>query len=235
MPLLQRLRQLLRRPLSASTVGVRRQSPSAPKRGDTVHEDALRAVLVDDPNNEEAFQALAEVVRRRAAEWPGPDDPLAASPDDQTAEEVRAQAADLAVWSLAEELAGHPRGWYPLLELGRLSLADDPEGAVRRLTTAAERDPGGRALAEGLAILRDAGMHVEALGLGVGHWRVRDHTPEVGRHLVLAAIDADRVLEARHHLDALATHPDKQAVARLRPDLERAITEAEAARGGAPA
>jgi acyl-CoA reductase-like NAD-dependent aldehyde dehydrogenase len=31
-----------------------------------------------------------------------------------------------------------------------------------------------------MAILRDAGMPVEALGLGVGHWRVREHAPIVG-------------------------------------------------------
>ena len=43
------------------------------------------------------------------------------------------RAADLAVWALAEELAGHPRAWYPLIELARLSVHDDHEGALRRL------------------------------------------------------------------------------------------------------
>jgi hypothetical protein len=221
MALMPRLRKLIRRPFSASTVGARR--PTSSRRGDTVHEDALRAMLVDDPNDERAFRALAEIVRRRAAESSNPEDPLTAPGD----ELEKQKAADLAVWSLAEELAGHPRGWRPLLELGRLSVADDPEGAVRRLATAAERDPEGWALAEGLAILRDAGMPVEALGLGVGHWRVREHPPEVGRHLVLAALEADRLFEARQHLEALSLHPDTQAVAPIRAELEHAIAEQE--------
>lgn len=223
MALMPRLRALLRRPFSASTVGARRPLPSDRRRGDTVQEDALRAMLLDDPNDARAFDALAELVRRRAEESTQQEDPLTAPSDEQTQAEQRARAADLAVWSLAEELAGHPRGWYPLLELGRLSLASDPEGAQRRLATAAERDPEGRALAGGLEILRGAGMPVEALGLGVGHWRVREHLPEVGRHLVLAALEADRPLEARQHLANLDLHPDATAVAALRPELDAAI------------
>ncbi|MFE7507471.1 hypothetical protein [Promicromonospora sp. NPDC057488] len=224
MALMHRLRRLIRRPLSASTVGTRRQSPSAPRRGDVGHEDALRAQLTDDPNNEEAFAALAEIVRRRAAEDPTLDDPLR---DSDEIPESKQQEADLAVWSLAEELAGHPRGWYPLIELGRLSLADDPEGAVRRFITAAERDPDGNALAEGLAILRGAGMPVEALGLGVGHWRVREHSPVVGKHLVLAALEAGRVFEAKQHLRALDLHPDSRTVKPLQEELAKAIAAAE--------
>jgi hypothetical protein len=227
MALMPRLRKLIRRPFSASTVGARR--PSSSRRGDTIQEDALRAMLLDDPNDERAFKALAEIVRRRAAESPNPEDPLTAPAD----EIEKQRAADLAVWSLAEELAGHPRGWRPLLELGRLSLADDAEGAVRRLSTASERDPGGTALAEGLRILREAGMPVEALGLGVGHWRVREHSPEVGRHLVLAALEADRVFEARQHLESLSLHPDADAVAPIRAELEQAIADQEQSTAGA--
>lgn len=219
MALMPRLRQLLRRPFSASTVGARRPSSSQP-RGDTLHEDALRAMLTDDPNDARAFHALAEVVRRRAAESPNAEDPLTA-PSDEAAQQ---RAADLAVWSLAEELAGHPRAWRPLLELGRLSVADDPEGAARRLATAAERDPGGEALAEGLAILREAGVPTEALGLGVGHWRVREHSPEVGRQLVLAALEAGRVAEARQHLESLALRPGTEE---LRAELARTIAARE--------
>ncbi|ANC29882.1 hypothetical protein [Isoptericola dokdonensis] len=189
-----------------------------------MHEDALRAMLHDDPNDRRAFAALAELVRRRAADPTSPDDPLAALP-----EEERVEAADLAVWSLAEELAGHPRAWRPLLELGRLSVADDPEGAMRRFTTAAERDPSGQALAEGLEVLRDAGLPVEALGLGIGHWRVREHDVEVGRQLVLAAVEADRLDEARRHLAALESHGDATAVAAVRSELVAAIDAAEVA------
>ncbi|ROS73701.1 hypothetical protein [Cellulomonas sp. PhB143] len=223
MALMPRLRRLLRRQTSASTVGVRRPT-SNDRRGDTVHEDALRAMLVDNPNDIRAFRALAEVVRRRAAESTATDDDPLAAPVD---EHEREHAADLAVWSLAEELAGNPRGWYPLIELGRLSLHDDTEGALRRFATAAERDRTGEALAESLAVLREAHMPVEALGLGVGHWRAREHVVEVGRQLVLAATEADRTFEARQHLEALGSSPDTSGVARMRPELERVIAQSE--------
>lgn len=221
MALLSRLRRLLRQPVSASTVGVRRVSPS--QHGDTTREDALRARLTADPNDAASFAGLAEIVRRRAAEVGHDGDPLTAPQDDVE----RQRAADLAVWALAEEMAGHPRAWYPLIELARLSVHDDREGALRRLATAAERDASGAALVEGLAVLRLAGLPVEALGLGVGHWRVREHAPEVARHLVLAAIEADRPLEARHHLDALDLHPDRAAAGALRAELEQLLAGAE--------
>ncbi len=113
-----------------------------------------------------------------------------------------------------------------MLELGRLSLADDPEGAVRRLATAAERDATGGALAEALAVLREADMPTEALGLGIGHWRAREHDPEVGRHLVLAALDAGRLPEARQHLSSLELHPGTE---QLRAKLAREIAGHEQA------
>lgn len=183
-----------------------------------MQEDALRDMLADDPNDEDAFRALAELVRRRAAEEPATEDPLTAPADEPAAQ----RAADLAVWSLAEELAGHPRGWRPLLELGRLSLADDPDGAVRRLATAADRDPRGEALATALRILREAGMSTEALGLGIGHWRAREHVSEAGRQVVLAALDAGRPAEARQHLSALGRRPGTE-------DVLAELTEAVAA------
>ena len=183
----------------------------------------MRVKLSEDPNDASAFRALAEMVRRRAAEI-GPDgDPLSAPGD----EVERQRAADLAVWALAEELAGHPRAWYPLIELARLSIHDDHEGALRRLGTAAERDPSGHALLEGLAVLRDAGLPVEALGLGVGHWRVKEQPIEIARQLVLAAIEADRPLDAKQHLAALDLHPDRAAAAALRTELEATVARAE--------
>ncbi len=223
MDFLPRLRRLVRRPASGYKVGLRR--PTSIRRRDSVREDAVRVKLSEDPNDAEAFRALAEMVRRRAAEM-GPDgNPLTAPQDEMEQEKHR--AADLAVWALAEELAGHPRAWYPLIELARLSVHDDHEGALRRLATAAERDPSGQALLEGLAVLRDAGLPVEALGLGIGHWRVKEQPVGIARQLVLAAIEADRPLEAKHHLAALDLHPDRAAAARLRPELEAAVAHAE--------
>jgi hypothetical protein len=212
----------MRRPLSASKVGARRPTKTA-RRGDTLHEDALRTMLSDDPNNVRAFQALAEIVGHRAAAS-GPDgDPLT-GPANEVAKQ---RAADLAVWSLGEELAGHPKAWYPLVELARLSVRHDHEGTLRRLATAAERDPSGEALAEGLAVLRDAGLPSEALGLGIGHWRPKEQTPEIGRHIVHAALEADRPMEAKMHLKSLDLYPDQEAIAPLRAELARAVAQAE--------
>lgn len=229
MALLPKLRQLMKRKPSPTTVGARRPRSGA-QPGDTPHEDALRAMLNDDPNDPRAFRALVEIVRRRASEPDSAEDPLTADLSEETAAQERQRRGDLAVWALAEELAGHPKAWYPLVELARLSLGDDHEGAVRRLVTAAERDSSGHALAEGLAVLREAGQPVEALSLGVGHWRAREHELEAGRQLVLASIEAGRSFEARHHLESLALSEvaDKQELARAQAELGAAIDAAEA-------
>ena len=208
--------------MSASKVGARRPTSAKP-RGDTLHEDALRSMLADDPNNERAFRALAEIVRRRAAESFDERDPLAAPAD----EKERQQAEDLAVWALAEEFAGNPRGWYPLVELARLSVHDDHDATLRRLVTAADRDPSGRALAEGLKLLREADQPVEALNLGVGHWRAKEHDPEVARHLVHAALEAGRPFDAKQYLAALEQRDDAADLADLRAELSQAIAAAE--------
>ncbi len=222
MALLTRLRRLLGRPAPASRVGARRPSTSG-RHGDVPQEDALRSALGDDPNDARAFAALAEIVRRHAVT--GSDEgPLAAEPVDAAAAQ---RAADLAVWSLGEELAGNPRAWYPLVEVARLSVRDDLEGTVRRLTTAAERDPSGRALVAGLRLLREAGQPVEALGLGTGHWHPREHDPGAARELVLAAIEAGRPLEAKQHLASLDLYPHQGQVAELRRELDRLVQHAE--------
>ena len=187
---------------------------------DAAAETRLRARLHDDPNDPHAFRDLADIVRRRAAEGHADGDPR--------------RAADDAVWALAEELAGNHRAWYPLIELARLSVHEDRDGALRRLGTAAERDHSGHALAEGVAMLRDAGMPGDALGLGVGHWRPREHDVEAGRHLVHAAVEAGRMGEARRHLEALSLHPDQGRVAPLRAELEREIAAADRRRPKAP-
>ena len=206
------LRPALRPPVALRPRSVRRPPV------DAAEEVRLRERLHDDPNDVRAFARLADIVRRRAAEGHADGDPQ--------------RAADDAVWALAEEVARDHHAWHPLVELARLSIHEDREGAMRRLATAAERDPEGAGLAEGLSMLREAGMPNEALGLGVGHWRPREHTVEAGRHLVHAAVDAGRIGEARRHLEALSEHPDKGRVAPVRAELERAIAEADQQRQG---
>lgn len=223
MALFDRLRNARRRKPPPSKVGMRRPS-AVPGPPDAQREDALRARLSSDPNDAAAFAQLAEIVRRRARDSV-PVDPLTAPhPADVN------RAANLAVWSLAEELAGNPRGWYPLIELARLSLADDHEAALRRLASACERDPSGRAVAEGVRMLREAHLPNEALGLGVGHWSPQNHVPDAGRHIVLAALDAGRPSEARRYLTALTSAPNQYAAAvkDIRNQLEPLVADAEA-------
>jgi hypothetical protein len=199
--LLDRLRRRLRAvaaPTAEKAAATRlRRRVLGPDADD--HQVALRARLHEDPNDAQAFAALAEIVRRQAAE--GHEDA-----------ERRPRAVADAEWALAEELAHSSRAWYPLVELGRLSLHEDLEGAQRRLGIAVEREPTGRALAESLAMLRREGMPEVALSLGVGHWRPREHVPAAGRELVQAAAEAGRFAEARRHLDALAERPDADVI-----------------------
>jgi hypothetical protein len=180
---------------------------------DRTEEEALRVRLVDDPNDVAAFDRLAKIVRSRAVEGHDAGDPQ--------------READDAVWALAEEIAHSSRAWYPLIELARLSIDDDREVALRRLGTAAERDSTGQALASGLAMLRESGHAVDALNLGVGHWRPREHVVDAGRQLIEASVEADRPGEARRHLDAMAAHPDQKGVERLRRELEGRIADAD--------
>ena len=71
----------------------------------------------------------------------------------------------------------------------RLEAAVTPSPRLR-LSTAADRDPTGVALAQGLAMLRQTGHADDALGLGVGHWRPREHDVDAGRQLIEASIEA---------------------------------------------
>lgn len=172
-------------------------------------EGRLRARLAEDPNDHTAFAELAEIVRAHAAEG--------------REGETRPRAVADAEWALAEELAHSSRAWYPLIELARLSIHDDLDGAQRRLGTAVERDPTGRALTEALVMLRREGMLDVALALGVGHWRPREHLPEAGRELVQIAVQAGRISDAKRLLAALESHPDQGAVSNLRIDLDAMI------------
>lgn len=199
--------------------------PDGRRTGERSTEEALRARLSEDPNDVAAFDELAELVRKRSVH------------DHEHAEshpvEDPQREADDAVWALAEEIAQNGRAWYPLIELARLSIDDDREVALRRLSTAADRDPSGIALAQGLRMLRQTGHADDALGLGVGHWRPREHDVDAGRQLIEASIDAGRLAEARRHLEAMTAHPDTAAVARLREELERRLAKAGRGGGGA--
>ncbi|MGO1563127.1 MAG: hypothetical protein ACTHW7_15030, partial [Actinomycetaceae bacterium] len=75
-------------------------------------EAELRARLDEDPNDIGAFNSLAELVRASGEQARAADPLTADSPH------AEPQSADLAVWALAEELAGRPNAWYPLIELG---------------------------------------------------------------------------------------------------------------------
>jgi hypothetical protein len=200
--------------------------PPAPRGTDapaalaTPEEEArLWAVLREDPNDVQSFHALAEIVRRRAEEGHRGGDPR--------------KAADDAVWALGEELAHSGRAWYPLVELGRLSVHDDREQALKRFATASDRDQSGKALATSVRVLREEGLPQEAIGLGVGHWRPREHDVEVGRQLVLAAIEARRPGDARRTLDNLASNPDTATVAKVRAEVEPLVEQAERQRAAA--
>jgi anti-anti-sigma factor len=143
-----------------------------------------------DPNDLEAFAALAEGASR-----PGAD-----------ADERRRDG--LARWALAERLAQNSRAWAPLVELARLSIHDDREGALRRLATATARDPEGRALAAGLALLREEQLPSDAVMLGIAHWRPAAHDLDAARQLVLAAAEAQRLGDLRRHFDNLLAGPE---------------------------
>ncbi|UFU04896.1 hypothetical protein [Ruania halotolerans] len=227
MSFLKRFRDALRSTPSSRATAER--VTSAPPPPDAPEEAKLRATLEENPNDVPAFARLAEIVRRRAAEVAHPD-PLSAEAEPVST----ARAEDTAHWALAEELAGRPHGWYPLIELARLSLSDDKEGAMRRLSAACERETEGKALVEGIKMLRAAHLPAEALGLGVGHWSPSDQDPEAGRQIVEAALDAGRVSDARRHLSDLAEFGSTFAatprvVAELEPFVAAAEAEADSA------
>jgi hypothetical protein len=215
------LDRLRRRVSTVTRTPLPERSGPRVRQVDSGTEGALRDRLAEDPNDAVAFAELAEIVRRHAAAGHGPGAPSVNSP------ESRATGADDAVWALAEELAHSPRAWFPLVELARLSVADDLDGAVRRLSIASDRDPSGQALMEGLLVLREAGQNDAALSLGTGHWRPAEHKPEVGREMVLAALSAGRLGEAKRHRAALMTNPDSSKSSGLAADLERMIAKAK--------
>lgn len=191
----------------------------APVKTDRRTPEELRQALAYDPNDAAAFFALVEIVSSHAP-VPADDDldPLTAAAPDPEA------LTQLAVWSLGEELAGNPIAWFPLVQLARLSLADDTESALRRLTTACERDPSGQALVAAMVMLREAQKTHDAFNIGVGQGRVRDQIPEVGLELVRTALALGRIQDAQTNLELLAEHPQhnqiRSSVAELRQKID---------------
>ena len=206
---LRRLGERESRPAPATHVLTHREATPA--------ESELREQLAEDPNDEAAFDALVEIVRERADEGTHRD-PLTAPPDTPVAE-------NHAVWALAEELAGQPRAWLPLVVLARLSLTSDHEGAMRRLNLACERETSGLALTHAVAMLRDAQAPAEAIAFGVAHWELASRDPEAGGEVVMAALETGRIEEARRLLTSLeAASP---ALSTQIGDLERLVSAAE--------
>lgn len=217
MALMPKIKQLLQRTTTASTVGRRRETPHPAKN--VIQEDALRAMLAEDPNNEHAFLALVEVVGRNCAQDPTDDvDPRTAEID-LTDSAAREEKYTMSLWALAEEYAGHPKAWYPLIQLAHLSLPDNPEDANRRLTAAVSRDETGAALAAALRLLRDNDLAAEAYLLGVGHWIARQHVPEAGIEVVRASLEAGKHAEAQRYLEELLDHVSAADVAAYDPTL----------------
>ncbi|WP_135850023.1 hypothetical protein [Serinibacter arcticus] len=200
---LRRLGERESRPAPAERVLTHRESSPA--------EHELRDELAQDPNDEAAFDALVEIVRERADEGTHVD-PLTAAPDTRVAQ-------DHAVWALAEELAGKPSAWLPLIVLARLSLAADHEAAMRRLNLACERETSGLALTHAVAMLRDADAPTEAIAFGVAHWELASRDAEAAGEIIQAALETGRTEEARRLLDSLETAP---------PSLTATVESAEA-------
>lgn len=239
MVIMPRIKKMLQRQQSALTVGLRRES----EHTDNTHvleEDALRAILNDDPNNERAFMALVEIVAANvtsAAKHEGTQydsydpsdepgvDPLFAH-DEQGAghphlseEHLAEESRLVAMWALAEEFAGHPKGWFPMVLMAMLSLDTSAEDCLRRLNAAISRDDTGKALARSIEMLRGSELSQEAYALGAGHWRARDQQPIAGVAVVRAALACGKDHEAHNHLEELLDHASETEVNELDPTL----------------
>ena len=178
----------------------------------------LRDELSNDPNNIAAFEELASIIKN-AENDRNPADPL-------TGEKVTAETSEpttdpeLILYALSEEIGSDPRAWYPLVQLARLSGGNDAESARRFLETAADRDESGLALAEGVKLLRETGQHDAAIQLGLGRWQPQTQMPTVGEELVNAALEANKIDEARGYVNILK---DEGAPDEMIDDLSLAI------------
>jgi hypothetical protein len=189
-------------------------------RMNQIRERTLRHRLQADPNDFRSFTRLVVLLARVTTQQGEAAAPAAPGND-----------ADDVAWALAAELAQHPRAWYPLVELARLSLGQDSETALRRLGAAVDRDPTGRALTSAVTLLRAAGRPDEAFRLAVARWRPHEHDLGVGRQLVLAGLESGRGAELRRHLDALSACSGGGGARLLLSELARG----SGTRGGSPA
>lgn len=189
--------------------------PSDAQESNTTEESELRRRLHADPNDREALLALAELLATPVTEEIA--DPLTASSTPATAAVNR----QTALWALAEDYAGNPQAWVPLIELARLVVDDDEEGALKRLTTACDRETTGKALAQSIAMLLETGLTSQALSLGVAKWSPATHDVEAGLQLVRAALEAKDANRARELVSRLGdAHPDAPEVEALEQRIE---------------
>lgn len=177
----------------------------------------LRARLADDPNDVVAFDELVRIAQSAEEEQP-PADPLRA---DTTATGSVPVSADLAIWALAEELSGNTSSWYPQIQLARLSVKSDTQGAIKKLNVAADRNPSGEVLAKCVKILRDAGMPDQALSLGLAHWAPGKQDAVAGWAIIDAALDAERVQEAKTYMRELEPYVSRSEIEEMMESINR--------------
>ena len=191
-------------------------------------EKELREALRADPNDAEAFDELSTIVcdraerrsREEAEEHGGRRDD--SNPTGEIPR-VPASAGSFAVWSLCEELAQRPDAWYPLIVLARLSLDEDPTGALHRYETAVDRDPTGGALAASVEDLVKAGKVGDGVALGVGHWKPAQHVPEAGAALVRASLAAGSPADAEFEVGLMADNAKDDESRGLVADLQELL------------
>lgn len=156
--------------------------------------------LDEDPNDIEAFEDLAALIRN--ADSPRSYvDPLRGDTERQDSEDE--YSADLVLWSLSEEIGSASTAWYPLIQLARLSINNDQAAAIRYLEIAVDREDTGIALAEAIKVLREAGQYDAAIQLGLGRWQPQTQSPSVGEELIEAALGSGKTSEAEHFLQRM--------------------------------
>ena len=107
-------------------------------------------------------------------------------------------------------------------------MHDDHEGTLRRLTTAAERDPSGKALVEALApAARGRAARSTRSGSASATGGRASTTPRSPASWCSPSIEAGRPLEAKQHIAALDLYPNQRAVADLKGELARDVAHAE--------